>query len=122
MENLLLDKAIHHIHDIYEKVKLLLLKPDNYIADDIRIDNVQQYLTFVESTLQRPYNRIAHIYAFITDMDGLMNDRMYPFRFLSNKTCAEITSLYLRSEKLIGGLYIILPEDAVVLEKEPFEI
>jgi len=121
MDNELLNKTIHHITGIYEKVSTALLMPENYDGQSVKIDNVSKYLIFVNSSLQKPYNRLAHVYAFVTDLDGLMSDRMYPFCFLSEEARNEIENLYKQGEKLVGGLNVVLSENTGILEKEPHE-
>ena len=64
------------IAECYERACTILLDFNSYRAR-VETHNINKYLAFVDLSLQRPYNRISNLAAFIRDEDGLMSSRMY---------------------------------------------
>ncbi|MEM1323434.1 MAG: hypothetical protein AAGG75_24420 [Bacteroidota bacterium] len=102
----------------YEQMRQHLLRRKNYLysAD---LTNIKRYLVFLESSLQQPYNRIAHLAAFIHDEDGLMSSRMYPLTFLLPDTKLKIYQCYQEVEQLVDAAEIEDQLSYLSFEKEP---
>ena len=97
--------------------------PVRQLQEKCREQRQPLYLAFVDLSLQRPYNRISNVAAFIRDEDGLMSSRMYPLSFLSPEAKAEIDELYRRSEQLAASLDIAGDHVGYMrLEIEPHEV
>ncbi len=110
------------IADCYGKACTILLD-DNSYRSKVETRNINRYIAFVDLSLQRPYNRISNIAAFIRDEDGLMSSRMYPLSFLHPDAKAEIDELYRRSEQLAASLDIAGDQVGYMrLEIEPHEV
>ena len=122
MNKQLIQETEQHIGIQYKELLRLMLDPDSYHIAQIKVDQIQNYLNFLEGALQRPYNRIAHLHAFLSDPDGLMVARMYPFGLLSAEAKTNILALYQKTERLAGALYVSLPDAGRVLENEPHEL
>ena len=87
MENKLLkiqEEMFAQIQDFYEEVRLLLMDEKSY-ERKIEANKVELLFLLVENTLQKPLNRLAHIDGFLSDPDGLMVGKMYPFAYLLPK-------------------------------------
>ncbi len=120
MKDQILEETISHLNDLYSQITLILLSPQNYDKENIILDNVDQYLSFIDSVFHSPYNKLSHLHSFLTDTEGLLTNRMYPFHFLSKSSTDAIVELYVFGEKLVGGLNIVFSGDATFLEKEPY--
>ena len=117
MDIQLLKRTEQRINNHFEQLGTILLSPANYDAKNVKIDHLKLYLSFLEEALKRPYNRIAHIYTFLDDPDGLMSARMYPLCFLSRQARDEIIRLYQETERIVATLGVSHSTD--VLEEEP---
>ncbi len=116
MDIQLLNETEQRINMHFEQLGMILLSPANYNAESIKTDHLKLYLSFLKQSLKRPYNRMAHVYTFLEDPDGLMSARMYPIRFLSEQARIAIKELYRDTEQLVATLGVSHPTDA--LEEE----
>lgn len=119
MENLLTQQVGQQINAFYQQLQSILLNEQSY-SQAVKVDNVAQYFSFVDASLQKPFGRIVHIFNFLSS-DTIMSDRMYPFCFLKDAALVEIKSIYCQSEWLADGLRDIAPQGAKILETEPWE-
>ncbi len=87
--NLINKKITEH----YKDIKNLLLKQENY-KTKVDIQNVSLYFTFLESSLQQPYNRLSSVSAFIIGDDGQLTDRMYPFALIKSEVVEMISNKF----------------------------
>ncbi len=117
MDIQLLKETEQRINMHFEQLGTILLSPVNYNAESIKTDHLQLYLSFLKQALKRPYNRMAHMFTFIDDPDGLMSARMYPICFLSEQARITIKDLYQETEQLVAILGVSHSTD--VLEEEP---
>jgi len=110
------------LSDCYNNACNTLNEPKSYQAG-ANLDNIAQYLNFVNSSLERPYNRMVHLAAFIRDEDGLMSNRMYPFSLLTPAAKAKIQELYKKVEHLAASLELSGDQQSYsLLELEPHEV
>ncbi len=104
----------------YQRIRDILLDADNY-ANQEPIDNVAQYIRFVESSLERQYSRILHLYHFIETPDQFHPNRTYPLCYLSPAARGEIYGLYLQMLWLMEGFESFDREGANALILESHE-
>ena len=110
------------LSDCYNEACKILHEPKSY-RTETNLDNITQYLGFVNASLERPYNRMAHLAAFIRDEDGLMSSRMYPLSLLSTEAKSEIQELYKKVEQLAASLELSGDQQSYrSLELEPHQV
>ena len=122
MNENLLKETEERILSLYKQLSAMLLNPANYTVDQPDTELIQQYLSVLEKALQKPYNRIAHLHALLSDPDGLMVGRMQPFCFLSGQVQVEVNKLYQQTERLVSSAEVLEPQSTRVLEWEPHEM
>ena len=107
------------LSDCYNEACKLLCESKSYLKNP-NLDNIVQYLNFVNAALERPYNRMIHLAAFIRDEDGLMSSRMYPFSLLTPDIKVQIQELYKKAEHLAASLELSGDQQSYkLLEREP---
>ena len=107
------------INDLFLNVKQLLLNPTSYQQEQnkaIKANNMGLYFDFIESAIQRPYNRLSAVFVFITDEEGkLCTSKMRPLSYLKSETKEEIEKLYAQAQKIVTGLEISGVDNGIVL-------
>jgi len=97
MEKQVIALVENHISTLYQKARTMLSDKSNYTTEGVNLESVNLYLTFLEATLQKPYNRLNSLSVFVEDDCGLMMYRMYPFAFLSDQAKADIKELSIQA-------------------------
>lgn len=92
------------IEELYTESRNLLLKSSSYNVNNVNFKNVHLFLSFVENTLEKPYNRLRTISVFVNDPDDLRTDIMYPFAMLTDQVKNSIGHKEAESVKLANAL------------------
>ena len=112
----------HKIAELYSEATTLLLNAE-YYSHQVKPNSINKYLSFIELALQKPYNRLANLAAFLKDEDGLMSSRMYPIAFLKKEAKEQINQLFQQAAQLAKCLDALESGQAYqILEKEPHEV
>ncbi len=115
-----IERTQQQLKAYYEQMRNDLLYKNNYLYRP-DLTNVTRYFHFLEASLQQPYNRVAHLAAFIHDQDGLMSSRMYPLGFLLPDTRAKIYTYYREVEQMMDSIEVSIEEAFQAFEKEPYQ-
>ena len=124
MENKLLkiqEEMVTQIQAFYEEVRLLLMNEKSY-KRKAEVEKIELLFLLVENTLQKPLNRLAHIDGFLSDPDGLMVSKMYPFAYLLPEVSDQVKEIVKQSAKLAESHNILYPSSEAILYQEPHEV
>lgn len=102
MDKILTQQVGQLLNVYYKEITKTLLDTDSYYQN-VRINNISKYLSFVNSALDQNYARIVHIRNFIADYDSL-SSMMYPFQFLQDSAKEHIDRIYSIAGWLMDGL------------------
>ena len=103
MEQQVIQLIDQRIADYFETVKAILLDNNSY-KEKVNPKNLHFYFQFLESALQRPYNRLASITAFTANYDGLLSSQMYPLALLKEEARKCIYEKYQQAVNFAAGL------------------
>ncbi len=112
---------IAQIQEFYEQVHSLLTSEESY---DRKVDirKVELLFQLAEGTLERPFNRLAHVDSFLRDPDGLMVNKMSPFAFLLPDVAEQIKDITNQVSRLAESHTLLYPDSEKELYQEPHEI
>ena len=108
-----------HLEKLYTESRELLFKNSSYNADRVNFKNIHLFLSFLESSLEKPYNRLRTLSMFVNDPDGISTDLMYPFALLTSEAKKRIEVKEIEGIKLAQALDVSeIDENYVILWKE----
>ncbi len=94
------------ITEYYQAIKSLLFNKESYCTK-VNTQNVSLYFTFLESSLQQPFNRLTSVSSFIICDDGqLLTDKMYPFALLAKEKKEKINGIFSQAVNLANSLEV----------------
>ena len=105
MEQQIIAIVNQHIAQRFIEVKNILLHPDSY-SQAVETQHLFDYFRFLETALQKPYNRLISLTAFLQDTEGVMSNRMYPLALLNPTAKQAIDEKHRQVANFVNGLDI----------------
>lgn len=100
----IINQIDNYILGLYAKSRSILLDIESYPLQEINLDSVELYVEFIETSFEKPYNRLCSLSSFIEDDRGLLMDRMYPFALLSDQARGKIRDFSIQAIHLAKAL------------------
>jgi len=121
MDEYLIKDINEQLSKLFVKIKSILFNQDSYKCK-VELKNINSYLDFVSNSITKDYNRIKHIYYFVTEKETIGNQKINPFCFLRIEAEMKISSIYSQANWLLKGFNEAISEDNQIMELEPHEM
>ena len=92
------------IEALYQESRECLLLESSYTSSKINFKNVFLFLNFLESVLEKPYNRLRALSVFLNHFEDFRTDLMYPFALLKSEIKEAINDKETESVRLATTL------------------
>ena len=102
MEQQIITLVNQHIAQLFIEVKNILLHPDSY-SENVETKNLLDYFRFLESALNKPYNRLVSLAEFVNDKEGILSHQMYPLIALKGEAKQIITSKCSQATRFVNA-------------------
>ena len=105
MDQQFIDLSNKKITAYYQEVKDLLFNQESYVSS-VDTKNVEFYFSYLEASLEMPYNRLKSVCIYIQSDNNPLADYMYPFALLQKEVKDEIDVLFARGGSLVRALEV----------------
>jgi len=104
MEKQIISLFEDYIENLYQQARSILSDESSYYIEGRNLHCVNLYLTFLEASLHKPYNRLYSLSSFVEDEYGLLVHQMYPFAMLSDNAKACIKKISIQAVQMATAL------------------